>query len=87
MGILLVCMSVYHVHAWCPWRPEQSVRCLGTRDTDSWEPLCGCWESNLDPLEGLHVVLTAESSLQPRNYISYCKAMKLQRSLCLIYYR
>lgn len=26
MDVLRACMSVYHVHAWFPWRPEEGVR-------------------------------------------------------------
>lgn len=33
MGVLLVCMSVYHMCTSCLWRPEEGVRSLGTRNT------------------------------------------------------
>ena len=33
--------------------------------TDGCEPLCGCWELNLGPLEEQSVLLTAELTLQP----------------------
>lgn len=49
--ILSACMSVYHVHDWCPGVPEEGVRFPGTRVTDACEPPCGCWESNIGPLE------------------------------------
>lgn len=25
MGILSACISLYHVHAWCPWCPEEGI--------------------------------------------------------------
>jgi hypothetical protein len=34
--------------------------------TDGCEPPCGCWELNSGPLEEQSVLLTSESSLQPR---------------------
>ena len=45
--------SVYHVHTWCPGKSEDGVESSGARVTDSCELSCGCWELNLDPLEGL----------------------------------
>lgn len=38
MGFLPTFMSVYHVHAWCPGMPKESIVSLVTRDTDDWEP-------------------------------------------------
>lgn len=35
MGILPVCMSVYHVSAWCPQRPKEVVE----------SPLGWCYET------------------------------------------
>ena len=39
--VLLAGMSVYHVCAWCLWRPEEGV---GTKVTDSCKQACGCGE-------------------------------------------
>jgi hypothetical protein len=30
MNVLPTYISMYHVPAWCPWRPEESVRSSGT---------------------------------------------------------
>ena len=30
MGILIVCISTQHVHAWCPQRLEEDLECPGT---------------------------------------------------------
>ena len=30
MGVLPPCMSAKHMHAWCPWSPEEGVRYSGT---------------------------------------------------------
>ena len=43
--------------------------------TGSCESPCGCWESNLDPLEEHPVLLTTESSLQ-LSYRLYLKTNK-----------
>jgi hypothetical protein len=51
-------MSVYHVCALCPWRPEVGIKSQGTRVT------IGCWELNSDPLEVQLVLLIPEPSLQ-----------------------
>ena len=32
-----LCMSVYHICAWCPWNPGESIVSSGTRVTDSSE--------------------------------------------------
>lgn len=45
----------------CPKRPEAGVEYLGTRDTVSQLP-CGCWDSNLGPLEKHSVLLAADPS-------------------------
>jgi hypothetical protein len=38
--------------------------------TDGCEPPCGCWDLNSGPSEEQSVLLTAEPSLQPCNYVS-----------------
>ena len=48
----------------CPWSPEEGVKFLGTGVKDGCEPLCGCWEWDLGPLEEQPVLLTTEPSLQ-----------------------
>jgi hypothetical protein len=30
MGVLPICISVYHVYAWCPWRTEEAIECSET---------------------------------------------------------
>jgi hypothetical protein len=65
MGILLACMFVCHICAWCLKRLEEGIKSPGTGVTDDCEPSCGYWESNLGPLEEQLVPLTTELSLQP----------------------
>lgn len=48
MGILLACMSMYHVHS-IEVKGEHCVSWAGIRD--SCELLCGWWDLNLSPLE------------------------------------
>jgi hypothetical protein len=55
---------VYHLYAWCPWRPEEGIRSPGTGVADDCEPLCGYWELNPGPFEEYTVFLTMDPSLQ-----------------------
>lgn len=41
-GVLPACMSIYHLQAWCPQKPEESVG-----SADGYVTLDGCWELNL----------------------------------------
>lgn len=45
-----------------PRRPEEDIRCPGTGVKDGCEQLCGCWGSNLGPLEEKPMVLTTKPS-------------------------
>jgi hypothetical protein len=54
-------MSVHHVHEMSKeTRSRQASSPLGTGITGNSEPPCGCWESNLGPLEEQVVILTVE---------------------------
>lgn len=64
--VLPICMSVRHMHARCPGRPEMSFGSLRIRVTNHCEPSCGCWESKLGPLEEEPLLSAAEKSFQPR---------------------
>lgn len=65
MGVLPACIFVYHKHAWCPLKPEESNMHLGTGVTHSHELPCGFWEWSPCPLEEQTVLLNPETSLQP----------------------
>ena len=62
---------VFCTHACVPrvWlvftEASEGVRFPGAAVTDGCEQTCGCWESNLGPLEGQPELLTAVPSLQP----------------------
>jgi hypothetical protein len=62
MGDLPACIPVYHVHAWCPQRPEDCISSPGTEVIRGCELPSGCWDSNLDPLEEQQMFLTTEAS-------------------------
>ena len=62
MGVLPAWMSVHHMHAWCPSRPEEGIRCPGTEVTDCWKQPCVCWDLNPGPLQKEQGLLTAEPS-------------------------
>lgn len=48
---LSVCLSVYHVHARCPQRPERASYPLDLELQMVVSPLlCGCWEWDQGPL-------------------------------------
>lgn len=51
------------MYAWFPWRSEETLEYPGTGVTHSYEPPCGCWESNPGPLQEQQVLLTAEQLL------------------------
>lgn len=58
-------MSVYHVRAWCPQRPEEDVGGPGTRVVGGSEPPCQCWELKLSPPEGQPVLLPLSHLSRP----------------------
>lgn len=73
------CIGAHYVCARYPWRPEEGTGCPGTGVMDSCEPLCGCWESNPDPLQQ-QVLLTTEPSLwPPRLSILYTRKVSALR--------
>ena len=55
---LPACIYVYHIHVWCPYKTEESVKSLGTRVMDGYKPPYGYWEPNLSPLQEPQVLLT-----------------------------
>lgn len=61
-----VCMSVYHLCAQCPLRPEKGKNALGTGVEDSCEMPCRYWESSPDSLEEHPVLLIAKPFILPR---------------------
>lgn len=50
IGVLPEGMSMYHVHAWYPWRPKERFRSHGPGVTNSCESPCGCRDKNPGPL-------------------------------------
>lgn len=58
-----ICMSLYHVCNWCPWRTGGYIRSSGTEVTHVYEPSWRGWESNPDPWHEWQMILAAESSL------------------------
>lgn len=63
-------MSMYHVRAWCPQRPEEDVGDPGTRVVGGSEPPCQCWELKLSPLEGQPVLLPLSHLSSPYSLVS-----------------
>lgn len=50
VSVLLICMSVHHLHLWYPERAEERVRSPDNGFRDSYEPPCRCLELNPGPL-------------------------------------
>lgn len=44
--VLLICMYMYHMHAWCPGKSKRNIGSLGTGVRGGWKPPCGVWELN-----------------------------------------
>lgn len=72
--VICLCVHMHHMLAWCPLKPEKSIRSLETGVTKSCKPPLGFWESNLSPLQEQQIFLATESSLQPTFYsfLSVC---------------
>ena len=51
MSVLPACMYVYHMYAWCQWRPEEGIGSPGTGVLDGCEALYECWDPNPGPLK------------------------------------
>lgn len=58
-----MCISIPHA-CLVPSGQNRALDLLGLRVIDSYESSCGCWDSNLDPLEEAWELLTATSNLQ-----------------------
>ena len=71
MNVLPAYMSVHSMCAWGRQEPEKGVGSLGSRVTAGCELSCGCWESNLGPLEKQPVCSSTEPSLQPQSW-AFC---------------
>lgn len=44
-NVLSACMPVHHICA-APVESRKGIRSVETGVTDSWKPLCECWELN-----------------------------------------
>jgi hypothetical protein len=60
------------VCVWYLWRSEESIGPPGTDVKDGCELSCECLELNTGPIQEQQVLLTAESSLQPPNFLFMC---------------
>jgi hypothetical protein len=61
-------MSLYHLHSCCPKKPGAGVGSPGIGVTEGCELPCGCWESNLRPLEEQPVLSIPELTLWPSQH-------------------
>lgn len=44
--VLLACIVMHHMHAWCMWKPENSIRSSATGVADNFEQPRGLWKLN-----------------------------------------
>jgi hypothetical protein len=61
---VIACMSVYHMDAWCPQRPEEGIRSPGTVVPGRSEPHVGA-EKQSQVLDISSQCSTTEQPLQP----------------------
>jgi hypothetical protein len=59
------CMSVHHMHIWCPQKLERKVGMPGTGVTGVGEVPHEPWELNSDSLKEQPLLLAINPSLQP----------------------
>lgn len=64
-------MSMYHMSAWCLWRPEE--RSWVPWDWGYWLVGAATWEWDPGPRKWQSVLLTSETSFQLQNYLSLRK--------------
>lgn len=60
-------MFMYHVHVWCPWKPEEGIGSPRNRGLDCCELRCVCRELNSGAQEEQPVFLATEQFLQPQD--------------------
>lgn len=79
-SVLLACIYTYHLHALCPWRPEEGIVPL---ELDGYELPSGYWEPNTGLLQEQQVLLSTESpSLQVPSCSSNTGKWALHFSIC-----
>lgn len=66
MSVLLPCIYVHPVQAWCPWRSEDAVRYTETGVMDGCRLHHVCWKFNPGHLWEQHTLLTIEPLPSPR---------------------
>lgn len=54
----MLCIYLYHMHAWSPKKTKEGVRSPGTEVMDDFEPPRGFWMLNLCPLKEHRMILT-----------------------------
>lgn len=72
------CMYEYHMHTWCPHRPKEDIRSLGTRMTDSCQsPDVGAlnWSRHLCKNSCVLFLTAKKFSLQPFVLCSWLRVL------------
>lgn len=75
-------MYIYHVYAWCPWRPGKDIGFLGTGVEDGCEQPCVCWALTAEPSLQLHLNCSTDYSITVYNEVDGLKCMLLM-NLCV----
>lgn len=82
-SVLLACVYTYHLHALCPWRPEEVTVPL---ELDGSELPGGYWEPNTGLLQEQQVLLTTGSpSLQASSCTCSTGKWALYFSICQLW--
>ena len=71
MSVLLACMTVYHMHVWCPQESEDVIGSPETGVADCCKTPYRCWELNLGLLQEQQVFLISEPFLQFPNWVFF----------------
>lgn len=79
MSVQPVCLYVCHICIWCP-QGSEGIRYPGTVLIDDYETPCGCWNSNLGPLQEQSPCNNTKQSLQSPRLLPNCFS---QSFLCL----
>lgn len=79
MSVWPICLYVCHTYVWCP-QGSEGIRYPGTVVIDDYETRCGCWNSNLRPLQEQSPFNITKPSLQYPLLLPNCFS---QSFLCL----
>lgn len=82
--VLLRCMYMCHMCAWCFWKSEKIIRDPGNIIKDGFEPLYGYYELNPGLFQEHSLLLDAKQSNHPRKtFLHKCAHVYVCVCVCL----